>query len=274
LIFALPLLLFLLAVFALPVAFILVYAFLQDGTGPLTLAYIERFFVNPIYLRVLSTTLGIGLVATTITLVIGYMLAYFIARQPARLRMWLLLVLLLPFYTSVLVKSFAFSVTLGYGGVVNETLRLFFGPDFALSLLHNTTGVMIGVVNEMLPFMAFPIVVNLLGQDARLRQAAQIMGASHLRIFWQVTFPLSLPAVMAGVVLVVVRCLGQYAVPALLGGRQDMMMSNLVRFHVESVLDWNMAAAISVVLMSISAVFLVLLSRSNRSGRFTASALP
>lgn len=272
--FALPLLLFLVAVFALPMLFILAYAFLLDGTGAITLAYFVRFFSGEIYLRVLSTTLAISLVATMMTLVVGYTLAYFIARQPPRMRMWLLLILLLPFYTSVLVKSFAFSVILGHGGVVNDAVRLLFGPSFSVDLLHNTGGVMIGIVHDMLPFMAFPIIVNLIAQDRRLRQAAEIMGASRMRIFWRVTFPLSLPSVLAGVVLVVVRCFGQYAVPALLGGRQDMMMANLIRFHVEDVLDWNMAAAISVVLMAISALFLLLLLRGNRNDRFTTGATP
>ena len=260
-IFVAPLLLFLIAVFGLPMVFVLATSFVQEGTGQLTLEFFVRFFSNEIYLRVLMTTLSISAGATLLTLLAGYPVAYFLARQSPRRRLQLMLLLLLPFYTSVLVKSFAFSVILGYGGVVNQSLRQMFGSEFSLPLLHNTAGVMIGVVHDMLPFMVFPIMVSLLAQDDRLLKAAEIMGAGRTRIFWQIIFPLSLPGVFAGVLLVVVRSMGQYAVPALLGGRQDMMMANLIRFHIADVLDWNMAAAISVILIALSGVFLLLLAR-------------
>jgi ABC-type spermidine/putrescine transport system permease subunit I len=107
----------------------------------------------------------------------------------------------------------------------------------------------------------FPILVNLLGQNPALHKAAEIMGASRARIFWQVTFPLSLPGVFAGLLLVIVRVMGQFVTPSLLGGRHDMMMANLVSFHVNEVLDWNMASVISIVLFFMSAAFLVALAR-------------
>jgi ABC-type spermidine/putrescine transport system permease subunit I len=261
-IFIAPLLVFLVAVFGLPMLFVLVTAFVAEGSHVPTLAFFARFFANEIYLRVLANTLSISGIATALTLAAGYPVAYFLSRQAPARRMFLSLLLLLPFYTSVLVKSFAFSVILGHNGVVNGTLRRILGPEFSLALLHNSTGVMIGIVHDMLPFMVFPILVSLLAQDQRLPRAAEIMGAGRMRIFWRITFPLSLPGVFAGVLLVVVRSMGQYAVPSLLGGRQDMMMANLIRFHIEDVLDWNMAAAISVVLMVLSGIFLLLLGRA------------
>ena len=114
----------------------------------------------------------------------------------------------------------------------------------------------------MLPFLVLPLVINLVGQDRSLRVAAEIMGASKLRIFWTVTFPLSMPAVLAGIFLVSVRSLGQFAVPQLLGGRQDLMMSNIIALHVVELLDWNMAAAISVVLLLVSLVFMIAMART------------
>jgi len=260
-IFIAPLVAFLIAVFGVPMLFVLVTAFVADGTTTPTLEFFVRFFSNEIYLRVLWNTLWIAGLATALTLIAAYPVAYFLSRQPPSRRMLLSLLLLLPFYTSILVKSFAFSVILGHGGVINEALRWIFGPDVSIALLHNSTGVMIGIVHDMLPFMVFPILVSLLAQDERLVRAAEIMGAGRMRIFWRITFPLTLPGVFAGTLLVVVRSMGQYAVPSLLGGRQDMMMANLIRFHIEDVLDWSMAAAISVVLIAISGVFLALLAR-------------
>jgi len=259
--FLLPLVIFMCAVFVVPMAFVIGTAFVQEGTHQFTLQFFERFFSNELYLRVLYTTLEIAFVSTAVTLLLGYPLAYYLAAQPPRKRIYLSMLLLLPFYTSILVKSFAFSVILGHQGLVNAIIRFFFGEGAGLELLHNRVGVIIGITHDMLPFLVFPILVSLLAQDPALHRAAEIMGAGRLRIFWKVTFPLSLPGLLAGVFLVVIRAMGQYAVPALLGGRQDMMMANLVGFHISQVLDWNMAAAISLVLLGVSAIFLVALGR-------------
>jgi ABC-type spermidine/putrescine transport system permease subunit I len=248
-------------VFFVPMASVVGISFFQEGTGIFTFQYFVKFFTQPLYLRVLYETIEIGLLTTAITLLIGYPVAYYLAKQPPARRIYISLLLLLPFYTSILVKSFAFSVILGHQGLVNWMLRSAFGDGAELSLLHNRMGVLIGITHDMLPFLVFPIVVSLLAQDPALHRAAEIMGASRLRTFWTVTFPLSLPGLLAGAFLVVIRAMGQYAVPALLGGRQDMMMANLVGFHINQVLDWNMAGAISMVLLAVSGIFLIALGR-------------
>lgn len=248
-------------IFVVPLAFIFLTSVQDSDTGAFTWEFFQTFFTSPVYTTVLRNTIELSLLSTAVTVLIGYPVAYYLAKQPPRKRLFLALFLLLPFYTSILVKSFAFAVILGRNGILNSFLGLFLGDSFYLQLLYNRIGVVLGIVHDMLPFFIFPIIVSLLAQNPALHKAAELMGASRTRIFWTVTFPLSLPGVMAGTLLVVMRCLGQYAVPQILGGRQDMMMSNLIHFHLHQVLDWNMAAVISIVLLVLAGVLLVGLSR-------------
>lgn len=259
--FITPFFVYMAIIFFIPLGMIFFTSVISEETGRITFEFFYTFFTDDLYLRVLWTTIEVCVAGGLIVLVFGYPVAYYLAKQPPKKRMYLSLFILLPFYTSILVKSFAFVVILGHSGAVNWFARLFMGSDFAVQLLYNRIGVMFGIVHDMLPFVVFPILVNLLGQNPALHKAAEIMGASRARIFWQVTFPLSLPGVFAGLLLVIVRVMGQFVTPSLLGGRTDMMMANLVSFHVNEVLDWNMASVISIVLFFMSGAFLVALAR-------------
>ncbi len=258
--FLLPFLVFMLAIFFVPVAYVVWDSFVSRA-GHFTFDFYGHFFTNPLYVGTLVRTIEISVVATFLTVIFAYPVAYYLAKQPFKKRMYLSTLLLLPFYTSILVKSFAFQIILGFHGVINDTLRLILGDWAVLSLINNRVGVYIGIMHDMLPFLVFPILVSLLSQNPSLPRAAAIMGASRTRIFWKVIFPLSLPGVYAGVLLVMVRVMGQYAVPALLGGPRDAMMANIVVMQVNDVLDWNMAAVISMVLLLVSGIFLVMLTR-------------
>jgi putative spermidine/putrescine transport system permease protein len=260
-IFILPFFIFMAIIFFVPLGLVFFTSVVAEETGILTLKFFHTFFSDGLYLRVLWTTIEVSFLGALIVLLFGYPVAYYLAKQPAKKRMYLSLFILLPFFTSILVKSFAFVVILGHSGAVNWVIRYFLGDDLAVQLLYNRTGLMFGIVHDMLPFIVFPILVNLLSQNSALQKSAEIMGASRTRIFWQVTFPLSLPGVFAGLLLVVVRIMGQFVTPSLLGGRTDMMMANLVSFHVNEVLDWSMASVISVVLCFMSGAFLIALAR-------------
>ena len=260
-VFAAPFFIYLAVVFLIPLILIIYTSLVAEDTSVFTLEFYKTFFTDDLYLRVLSTTFEISFLAAALTLFVGYPVAFYLAKQPPKRRMYLAMFVLLPFYTSILVKSFAFTVILGHVGAVNWFLRLFMGPDFAVALLFNRLGVMFGLVHTTLPFVVFPILVSLLNQDPALHKAAEIMGAGRTRIFWRVTFPLSLPGVLVGILLCVVHNFGTFVTPALLGGRTDIMMANLVDFHVNEALDWNMASAISVILLLMSGVFLILLAR-------------
>lgn len=259
--FIVPFLLYMGIVFAIPLGLIVYTSLFVEGSAQLTFEFYQAFFTKPLYLRVLWNTIEISFVGAAIALLVGYPVAYYLAKQPPRKRLYLSLFLLLPFYTSILVKSFAFTIILGYNGAINWFLRQLLGDDFAVELLFNRTGVMFGIVHDKLPFMVFPILASLMAQNPAVHKAAEIMGASRTRIFWQVTFPLSLPGIVAGLLLVTVRSMGQFVAPALLGGRHDLMMANLVDFHINEALDWGMASAISLVLLLLSSIFLIALVR-------------
>jgi putative spermidine/putrescine transport system permease protein len=170
-----------------------------------------------------------------------------------------MILILIPFWTSALVKSFAFTVLLGHAGIINTLLGdIGLGP---YKLLFNRIGVMVGMSHFLVPFMVFPILTNLTGQPPELAKAASIMGAGKLRIFLTVTLPLSLPGVVSGALLVFILALGFYIVPKLLGGRQDVMLSSLVDFYARELIDWQVSSAIAVILMIAALIAAVLLAQ-------------
>jgi ABC-type spermidine/putrescine transport system permease subunit I len=258
--FLLPALVFMGGIFAVPLG-IVVRQSVTDENGLFTWNGYRELLSSPLFFRVLETTFEISLVATLITLVIAYPIAYHLAHQPPRWRAFLFALVLLPFWTSILVKSFAFMVIFGDSGFIASIIKSVLGPEYTPRLMFNRTGVIIGLVHFFIPFMTFPILSSLVLRDPDLPKAAQIMGAGSWRIFWRVTFPLSLPGVMAGCLLTFVLSLGFFVTPALLGGRKDVMMANLVDLYMRQTFNWTAAAAVSVVLLMVSVLFIVLLSR-------------
>lgn len=214
---------------------------------------------SPLFLRVAWTTCEISFSATVISVLLGYPIALHLSRVSARLRPLLLMLVLLPFWTSILVKSYSFIVVLGQQGMVNEFLAAIGLPK--LALMFNRVGVLAGMSNFLVPFIVFPLLANLLAQSPDLRKAAEIMGASRLRIFWTITFPLSLPGLLAGAIMSFVISLGFFVTPALLGGRRDMMLANLIDFYTREALDWPTASAIAVLLLIASSLLLAVLGK-------------
>jgi putative spermidine/putrescine transport system permease protein len=267
-IFVAPFGVYLAAMFLLPIGAIVYTSFVPEGTNEFSLQFYQEFFTESLYLRVLWTTFEISFVAAALALMVGYPVAYYLAKQPPRRRLYLSMFVLLPFYTSILVKSFALTVFLGHSGAVNWFIRLLLGDEFGLNLMFNRTGVMFGLTHTTLPYVVFPILANLLNQDPTLHKAAEVMGAGRARIFWQVTFPLSMPGVLVAILLCVVHNMGSFVVPALLGGRKDIMMANLIYLNVETLLDWNQAAAVSLILVLMSGVFLIALARIRTGAMF------
>jgi len=214
--------------------------------------------------RVLGNTLHISIIATLTSLVLGYIIALHLARMPAKRRAPYLVMVMLPFWTSILVKSFAFTVVLGNSGVINQFLGWISGEAWNIEMMFNRIGVVIGMTNYLLPFMVLPIMASLINQNRNLHLAAQIMGAGPIRIFTRITLPLSLPGVLAGVLMCLTLSMGMYITPALLGGRKDMMMANLIDFYTRQTLDWNLASSIAIVLLALSGLLILLLSRVQR----------
>jgi putative spermidine/putrescine transport system permease protein/mannopine transport system permease protein len=248
--FLAPALIFMTAIFLTPLIFV-VYTSVAGDHG-FSLAYYVQIATQPLYRRVIENSLEISIMATLCTLVVAYPIAYDLAHRPPRQRSLFVILVLLPFWTSILVKSFAFTVLLGRGGIINRLIGVLgFAP---IPLLFNRTGVMIGLMHYLVPFMVFAILPSLLSQPSELRQAAEVMGAGSLRIFCTVTLPLSLPGIVAGVLLCFILTLGTFVTPALLGGRTDLMIANLIDFNIHETLNWGVGSALAIALAGITAI--------------------
>ncbi|MGR3316569.1 ABC transporter permease [Roseovarius indicus] len=216
---------------------------------------------STLFLKVLKTTLVISGTATVVSLLLGFPVALHLSRMDAHKRVPYLVMVMLPFWTSILVKSFALTVLLGYDGVVNTFLSWVFQSEIHLALVFNRIGAILGMINYVLPFMIVSILSSLLSQDANLGRAAEVMGASRFTIFRRITLPLALPGVIAGVLINITLSIGMYITPDLLGGRQDMMVANLIDFYTRQTLDWPLASAIAIVLLLISGVLVAALGK-------------
>ncbi|KAK49275.1 spermidine/putrescine ABC transporter permease [Caballeronia jiangsuensis] len=226
-----------------------------------TLRGYEQVLTSALIHRVLANTLTISALATSTSLVLGYIVALHLARLPSSKRAPYLVMVMLPFWTSILVKSYAFTVVLGSAGIVAKLAGWLSGDAWHPDLIFNRTGVVIGMTNYLLPFMVLPILTSLTTQNRNLKFAAELMGAGPWMIFARITLPLSMPGVIAGVLMCLTLSMGMYITPALLGGPRDMMLANLVDFYTRQTLDWTLAASIAMMLLAISAVLIAMLGR-------------
>lgn len=233
----------------------LLYVFYTSFNGPaITFAAYREVLTSRLFGQTLATTLVIASSASLLSLLLGFVVALHLARQPARRRTVLLVLVLLPFWTSILVKCFAFTVILGRNGMINSMLSWIFDTKIELPLMLNRVGTLIGMTNFLIPLVVLPVLASLLAIDNAIYRAASIMGAKPARIFWTVTVPMSLPGTFAALLSIFVMSLGTFIVPALLGGPQDRMLSNLVDFYNRQVLDWPKASTISTVLFGMTLV--------------------
>lgn len=246
LIMVLPLLLYLIVLYAIPVAGMM----LRSVTQPhLTLAHYATLLHDPVYALVLWITLRISLVVTVCVLVLGYPLAYMLARLPPSRSNLLLILVLLPFWSSILVRSYAWMVLLGRTGIINQFLLWTGVIDTPLRLLNTTFAVYIAMVHVLLPFMILPLYATLRAIDESLLRAAANLGARPSAVFRQIILPLSVPGVSAGCLLVFILALGFYITPALVGSPRDLMMAILIQQQID-LFNWPLGSALGVVLLA------------------------
>ena len=206
----------------------------------------ERRIYTVLFLKTIRVSLTIPLLC----LLIGYPLAYFIAHSPPRRARMLLVLVLVPFWTSLLVRTTSWIVLLQQQGVINDLL-VWLGlvaDDKRLTLIHNMTGTLVAMTHVLLPFMILPLYSVMRGIPAVQMQAATSLGASWSRAFRQVYLPQSLPGVGAGCLLVFILAIGYYITPALVGGQSGQLISNFIAYHIQSSLNWGLAAALGCVL--------------------------
>jgi putative spermidine/putrescine transport system permease protein len=214
-----------------------------------------------LYRGVLWRSLVIAGSVTALCLLLGYPLAWLIATAPAGAQPWLLGGVLLPFWTSLIVRTAAWMVLLQKEGVVNAALLGAGVVEAPLPLLLNRFAVLVAMVHILLPYMVLPVLAVVREIDPRLPRAAASLGAGRLRVFRRVLLPLSLPGIGAGCLLVFVQALGFYVTPALLGGPDDQMLAWFIGFHATRLVDWGMAAALSVLLLAAIGALVALYGR-------------
>ena len=242
---AAPLVLYLLVFYAYPVLLMLQRSVYQGGW---TLEVFGQLLQDGVFWRVMQITGTISLIVTVACLLLAYPVALFLARCRNRPRTCLIILVLIPFWTSILVRTYAWMVLLGRRGIINDFLVASGLIDRPLQLLNTRFAVCVAMVHVLLPFMVLPIYSTLKSLDWRLIRAAEGLGARPLAVFRQVLLPLSLPGISAGCILVFTLAIGFYITPALVGGPGDLMISILIGNQV-NILDWSQAAAMAVVLL-------------------------
>lgn len=254
----LPLLLFLIVVFLVPLGAMLVQSFTDPEVGFENYASV---FAESLYIRVLLNTFGIALAVTVVTLALAYPYAYLMTLVSPFWRAIMMVVVLIPFWTSVLVRSFAIVLLLRDTGVLN-TLAIDAGIiDEPVTILRTLGGVIFGMVQVSLPFAVLPIYATMSGIDKRLSQAAQNLGARPSGAFWRIFVPLSVPGVAAGALLTFIQALGYYITPAMLGGPENTMIGELIVQQVQAVLRYGFAAALAAILLVTTIVLLGVASK-------------
>lgn len=261
--FVAPLLVLMVVAFNVPIVYMLGLSFWEKGGG-FSIAPYEALADTPVYLRVLGNTLRISLIATLANVAIGYPLAHWMRGLGNRARMVAIALVILPFWVSILVRTYAWIVVLGNAGIVNRTLQWLGLTDAPVPFLYNELGVTIGMANVLLPFLVLPLFAAMIRIDDRLLQAAASLGAPPRTIFWKVYFPLTLPALAAGALLVFILCLGFYVTPAILGGGRVPMISNLLDTLINQIPRWDQAAAISTILLAVTLLIFAAYRRLDR----------
>jgi putative spermidine/putrescine transport system permease protein len=252
-----PIAVFLTALFVYPVGQLL-WLSLVDGQGHLTGQHYGRLFTTGTYVKVLGITFEIALWTTLIAVLAGYPLAYLLATVSDHTRNHLMLWVLMPFWTSFLVRTFAWLVLLGRKGAVNDWLMTIGLVDGPLPLIYNRAGVLIGMSHALMPIAVLTMLVVMRSIEPSLSGAASTLGARGGQSFWRVYFPLSLPGMAAGALLVFVLSLGFFITPALLGSGRELLIAQVIIAQIEELMNWGFAGAVAVLLLGATlAVFLL-----------------
>jgi spermidine/putrescine transport system permease protein len=265
--FLAPAALLMLATLAIPVVIVAAYSFLSRGAyGGVEAPWTDQNYVrllDPLYAGIFLRSLWISLLASVGCLILGFPLALFIARSGQRKNLYLALVIL-PFWTSFLIRLYAWMFLLRDTGLINTILQSLGLIHAPLPMLYNQGAVLLGLIYGYLPFAVLPLYATLERQDPVLLDAAADLGASPLRALFRVTIPLSAPGIWAASILVFVPCIGTYIVSDLLGGSKTVLIGNLVQNQFTASRDWPFGAAASMILLIAAVAVLVLMRRSRQ----------
>jgi len=246
-----PALIAVLIILVLPVSWLFYLSFLADD-GSFSFENYTRMVESKSYARIFMTTFKVSVYTTGICILIGYPLAYFMSQLPSRLATLCMLTVLVPFWTSLLVRTYAWLVLLQRKGLINNWAIDVGLWDEPVKFVHNLSGTLIGMVHIMVPFLILPVYGSMKAISQDYMKASANLGATPSQSFWQVFFPLTLPGLFAGTLIVFVLCLGFYVTPAVLGGGKIIMVSMQITNNIELFYNWGAASALGVVLLVIT----------------------
>ncbi|MEY3329856.1 MAG: hypothetical protein RLZZ115_2739 [Cyanobacteriota bacterium] len=269
LILLLPATIWLLIFFIIPLIIVLVYSFLERGTyGGVTWEFTLKNYqrlVNDLYLNIFWRSLGLASLTTLICLIIGYPLAFFIATSSTRWRNLLLFLVIIPFWTNFLVRTYAWIIILRSEGMINTILQSLSLIQEPLNLLFTPFAVIVGLIYGYLPFMILPLYATIERLNFSLVEAAQDLGANHIRTFFGIILPLTLPGIIAGSILVFIPALGAFITPDILGGAKTVMVGNLIQNQFLQARDWPFGSALSMGLMVLVLIPVMIYFRSSNT---------
>lgn len=252
--------------FLAPLAIMLAYSFARRGTygGVVWELNVEQYlrFVDPLYLQIFWRSAWIAILTTLVCLLVGYPFAFFIAQQPSSRRNPMLLLIMIPFWTNFLIRTYAWILILRTEGLINTVLTGLGLINEPLTLLYTEGAVVLGLVYGYLPFMVLPLYASIEKFDFSLVEAAFDLGADEVRAFWRVVLPQTMPGVIAGCILVFIPSIGAFVTPDILGGAKTVMIGNLVQQQFLTSRDWPFGSAISFILMVIVSLAIVVYFRT------------
>lgn len=243
------------------------WAGVKEFLSGLSLDNFRLLTEDDLYWRAYLSSLQIATLATLGTLAIGYPIAYGMARAPQEWRPTLLMLVILPFWTSFLIRIYAWMGILSRDGLLNHLLEWLGLIDHPLTILNTNWAVYIGIIYGYLPFMILPIYAAIEKMDVSLLESAEDLGCSHFQAFWLITVPLSRPGVIAGCFLVFIPAIGEFVIPSLLGGSRTLMIGKVLWDEFFANRDWPTASAVAVVLLAILIIPIVLFQRNEQAQR-------
>ncbi len=260
-----PVVLFLGVFFILPITWFFVKSALDfDGGFP---GMLLETFRSPLFIAVAWKTVWISLVVTVLALFLAYPVAYTLARSSSFRFTLIIICVVLPYFTSIIVRTYSWMIILGTRGVINSFLLWAGVIDTPIALIYNMTGVVIGMTYVLLPYFVLTLYSNMKGIDLWLVQAARSMGASDFYAFRKIYLPLSMPGVISGFLIVYILATGFFITPTLMGGPQDVMMATLIQRNVEVTLNWPLACALSLFLLFITLVIYAIYCKCTDIGK-------
>jgi spermidine/putrescine transport system permease protein len=264
-----PVVAYLLLFFLLPLVLVVLISFTTRGPYGQTVYdfTLENYarFLDPLYLKVLWRTVLFGVGTTLTCLVMSYPLAFYLARQGHRKRDRLLMLLMIPFWSNFLVRTYAWIIILKTEGLLNQVLMALGIIHRPLEMMYTQGAVVLGYIYTWLPFMILPLYVSMEKLDKRLLEAAKDLGANSLMVFLRIVIPLTAPGAIAGTILVLIPALGMFAITDLMGGAKTVMLGNLIQNQFGAARNWQFGSAVSCVLLLLTVIALYAMSGKSKS---------